>query len=97
MPIVLLILLLFYRCQNSDDLYYSVSEANVLLFRAFTTKDLGCSYSHNIPNIMVVGDSRKDEVDKCVSAITIKTCESWRVNDPTPLECKSISYRINYK
>ncbi|MCB1188829.1 MAG: hypothetical protein H7A23_06105 [Leptospiraceae bacterium] len=93
---VILLLLLFYHCQNSDDLYYSVSEANALLYKTFTAKDLGCSYAHEIPILMVVGDSRKDEVDKCVDAITIKDCASWKVNDPTPSECKSISYRLNF-
>lgn len=92
----LIIIILIYHCQNSDELYYSVSEANALLYRTFTAKDVGCSYTHSIPTVMVVGDSRKDEVDKCVNAITIKDCESWRVSDPTPVECKSISYRINY-
>ncbi len=101
--ILILILGLFY-CADTNDLYYSPEEANTRIYLAFAFKDGyctaeckgQCSLNHRITAI-IPGEARKREIDACVQAILTRLCGDWNVSDPTPLLCKSINYRTNYK
>ncbi|MBK6604451.1 MAG: hypothetical protein KBF99_00845 [Leptospiraceae bacterium] len=90
------LLLLLLHCADTNDLYYSNGQANGRIFLAFKIKDTECNYTHRLTAVIPY-ESRKREVDACVQAILTKLCGDWNVSDPTPLLCKTINYRINYK
>lgn len=91
MKFVLLLLLVF--CQDNPDKYYKAVEANTRIALAFGVKDQTCNYSHPIKSILP-GDSERRQVDLCVQAILIKSCEEWRVADPTPAICRAIRFKF---
>lgn len=94
--IIFLGLFLHFTCADTNDLYYSPSEANSKIIVAFAIKDAQCNYTHRI-TAFIPGEARKTEIKACVQAIYTKLCGEWNVSDPTPFLCKSINYRTNYK
>jgi len=94
--ILLLGFFFLYSCADTNDLYYSITEANSKIIVAFAIKDAECDYTHTI-TAFIPGEARKKEVDTCVQSILTRVCVDWKVEDPTPLLCKSINYRTNYQ
>jgi hypothetical protein len=94
--IIFLWLFAHLYCADTNDLYYSPGEANTKIIVAFAIKDAQCNYTHRI-TAFIPGEARKTEIKACVQAIYIKLCGDWNVSDPTPLLCRTINYRTNYK
>jgi hypothetical protein len=93
--ILFMILGLFY-CADTNDLYYSNGQANGRIYLAFAIKDIECKFTHRL-TAFIPYEARKTEIDTCVQAILTRLCGDWNVTDPTPLSCKTINYRTNYK
>lgn len=92
--LLLLFVVILVRCRDSTkDLFYTVSEGNLLVIQAYSLKDSVCGTSHTVTNI-IPGKARKTELDMCVEAIKIKDCDSWKISDPTPQQCKGIAFRL---
>ncbi|MBP9889985.1 MAG: hypothetical protein KBF93_27045 [Leptospiraceae bacterium] len=94
--IILLVLFIFSYCADTNDLYYSIAEANSKIIVAFAIKDAQCNFTHRL-TAYIPGEARKTEVDACVQAIYTKLCGDWNVSNPTPFLCTSINYRTNFK
>ncbi|MBP7282771.1 MAG: hypothetical protein KBA66_14405 [Leptospiraceae bacterium] len=94
--ILLIGFLMFYSCADTNDLYYSIADANTKIMVAFAIKDAECNYTHTI-TAFIPGEARKREIDACVQSILTRICVDWIVEDPTPLLCKTINYRTNFK
>ncbi len=93
---LILILLMLFNCIDSPDKYYPVIDANTRIALAFGVKDQSCNYSHPIKSILP-GKAEKRQVNVCVQAIMIKTCDEWRVVDPTPAICRTIRFQFKLK
>lgn len=65
----------------------------MIIISAYAIKDSQCSFNHRVTTFLP-GDARKTDVDNCEQAIYYKDCSAWNVNDPTPLQCKAISYKV---
>ncbi len=85
---ILLTIQFLQNCQNNN--YYSFEEGNLKILRAYSLKDLSCGTSHTVTQYLA-GNSNKNEVDSCLSAIYAKDCTQWNVSDPTPRECLGIN------
>lgn len=94
--LIFLCLIYLANCTNVNDLYYSPGEANARILVAFAIKDAQCNYTHTVKTF-IPGEARKAEITACTQAILTKLCGDWMVADPTPLLCKTINYRNNYK
>ncbi|HMZ62745.1 MAG TPA: hypothetical protein PLP33_02190 [Leptospiraceae bacterium] len=94
--LIFVLLSFFIYCTNVNDLYYSAGEANARILVAFAIKDAECKYTHRV-TAFIPGEARKTEITACTQAILTKLCGEWNVTDPTPLLCKTINYRNNYK
>lgn len=81
-------ILFLQDCQNTN--YYSLEEGNVKILKAYSIKDISCGTSHTVTRYLV-GNSNKNDVDSCLSAIYAKSCSEWNVSDPTPKECIGIN------
>lgn len=86
--LICLIILFLQDCQNTN--YYSLEEGNVKILKAYSIKDISCGTSHTVTRYLV-GNSYKNDVDSCLSAINAKSCSQWNVSDPTPRECMGIN------
>ncbi len=89
---ILFFLFSMMKCiQNKDDIFYSASEANSKVFQAYAIKDITCGKAH-VVNTILIGRVKVSALEGCLKAIELVPCESWQVNDPTPIRCKSINY-----
>jgi hypothetical protein len=94
--IISLLILFLFKCADVNELYLSAGEANARILAAFAIKDAQCNYTHRV-TAFIPGEARKTEITACTQAILTKLCGDWNVSDPTPIQCKSINYRNNYK
>ena len=94
--ILIQVLLLFFSCAYTNDLYYSIADANTKIIVAYAIKDAECNLSHTV-NAFIPGEARKTEIDACVQSILTRLCGDWNAEDPTPLLCKTVNYRTNFK
>ncbi len=102
--IILLFILGLFYCADTNDLYYSNGQANGRIYLAFKIKDAECNIqcqgqcniNHRL-TAFIPYQARKTEIDACVQAILTRLCGDWNIADPTPLPCKTINYRMNYK
>ncbi|MDZ4728102.1 MAG: hypothetical protein SH817_18260 [Leptospira sp.] len=89
---IFIFLILLVNCvQNRDEIYYHAGEANSKIFQAFAIKDASCGKSHIITTILL-GRVKISDLNRCVKAIEIATCEQWQADNPTPEICKTINY-----
>lgn len=89
---VLYLILFFINCINDKENYYSNSEANVQILKAFILKDGICNVTHK-QITWIRGSSLKRDLDRCVRDIYIVDCVTWANPDPAPLSCKIIEYK----
>ncbi|MDX1957745.1 MAG: hypothetical protein SFU98_04180 [Leptospiraceae bacterium] len=93
---------IFY-CQNAKSTQtYSFEEANIRVQSSFRAIDAVCGTTHTY-NIIPGGVERKS-LDACLNVLRIKLlnvqinktgeCATWNVTDPSPIQCKSISYSV---
>jgi hypothetical protein len=91
-PFGKIFLLLFLHCLDTSDKFYSFQEANSKILLAFAAKDSACGTVHTITSF-IPSESQKSDVDSCVKVIQAIDCSSWKVSNPTPVQCTAIQFK----
>jgi len=88
----LVFFLLLFSCIDNNKNYYSHSDGNFEIMKAFLFKDILCGTTHT--NVFILpGDSLKRDIDRCVKDIYMLDCSIWAVPHSVPFSCLGIEYK----